>query len=257
MNTMKMTMLMGCLAVSISAGAQCGPVPPPPGLSYIFALDIDNDGYAPFDIGYYIDFVERPLMEDYFNVSSSGYNFVYYNGDNETVTMPIYTNVVLNENGYINFEYTGSGPLFVPQPPCYWPPPQGSGLILRAMPFDGDYDNDGVLNADEDANGNINLMDDDSDGDGIIDLADASTLAVHSVDMNNVSISPNPVTGGVISIESDEVISDISIYDSTGKKVIEVQGESKRVNVEMLQKGIYFIKFNSQMRSIFKKIAIN
>lgn len=39
----------------IFANAQCV-TPPLAGIDYIFAVDVDNDGFAPFDIGYYIEF---------------------------------------------------------------------------------------------------------------------------------------------------------------------------------------------------------
>ena len=35
------------------AGAQCGTMPPP-GLTPRCSVDLDNNGFAPFDIGYYV-----------------------------------------------------------------------------------------------------------------------------------------------------------------------------------------------------------
>ena len=237
--------------------AQCGS-PPPPGTSPIYAVDMDNDGFAPFDIAYYIEYVDRPLMENYFNVSSSGYNFVYYNVNNEIITAPSYTNVILNESGYMNFEYTGSGPLFVAQPPCYYPPPQDSGITLNPMPFDGDYDNDGILNVDEDTNGNLNLMDDDSDGDGQINLTDTSNiLSVVPYTLAGISVYPNPVTNSFLHIDSTQEITYLTVHDISGRKVLQFDSPAKTLNVNTLQKGTYLVRISSEGNTVVRQIIVN
>ena len=244
-----------CLA---QANAQCT-TPPPPGYNNVYALDTDNDGYATFDIQYYIDYIDRPLQESIYGVSSSGYNFVFRDG-NYNLAPLMYTSATTIDPAYptITQEYTGSGPTFDPLPPCYWPIPGGSVLDLIVVPFDQDFDNDGILNVDEDTNHNGNLMDDDDDHDGIINFRDAvNNLGIATTTTLSLNTYPNPVTNGVVSFQSNALITDVTIYDVSGKQLSENKIQSNTIHVDTLAAGIYFLKFQSEKGPILKKIIIN
>ena len=241
----------------LQANSQCG-TPPPIGLSPVYGLDTDNDGYAVFDIQYYIDYIDRPMQESIYGVSSSGYNFVFRDGNNNLAPL-MYTSVTINNfpYPYISQEYTGSGPTFDPLPPCYWPIPGSSVLSLIVVPFDQDFDNDGILNVDEDTNHNGNLMDDDDDHDGLINLRDASnTLAVSNITNVTLSIVPNPITNGILTFESSISIDTVTIYDLSGKQLYQSQNISNSVQVNTLASGIYFCKFQSGNNTLYRKIII-
>jgi hypothetical protein len=246
-----------CLAINVNA--QCGGTPPPPGYNPVYGLDTDNDGFALFDIQYYVDYIDRPEMESYFGVSSSGYDATFYA---DMADQPfLYTNTSQNQYCGLGYQYNGSGPEFSPQPPCYWPVEfyfGSRGLLLITVPFDGDFDNDGILNIDEDTNFNRNLMDDDDDHDGIINLKDAvNNLGLHDNLNLLLSVYPNPVTHGIVMFESNTTITAVSIYDLSGKQLSETKINTNSIDVDTLATGIYFLKFQSENGSVYKRIAIN
>jgi hypothetical protein len=246
------------LLFGIKANAQCNGPFPPPGINYVYGLDTDNDGFAIFDIQYFIDHTDRPHLESYFGITSSGYNAIYRN--HFGVIQPLlYTNTVQNEECGIEYQYSGSGTEFAEQPPCYWPVfiYLSSGLILITVPFNGDEDNDGILNKDEDTNNNQNLMDDDDDNDGVINLKDATNnLATVENTSIALSIYPNPVTNGFLTFESNVAITTVIIYDLIGKRIAENKINSNTIHVDALAAGMYFVRFQSDNGSVTKKITI-
>lgn len=235
--------------------AQCVP-PPPLGAGSIYSLDMDNDGFAVFDVGYYIDYIERPARESEYLVSSSGYDFVFYNSNN--VLSPLmYSNIVLGEWCTVNYEYSGTGPTFEPQPPCYFQVQPNISVQLIAVPYNGDDDGDGILNVDEDANHNSNLMDDDDDNDGIINLKDnVNNLAAIAFNEPQFTVVINPVNNGILTFESNMTISSVIVYDLNGKEVSENKIYSNLLTVDKLSSGMYIFKFQSQGMTIIKKVLI-
>lgn len=257
MKTKLLVLFVFCFG--LQASSQCSGPPPPMGLSPVYGLDYDNDGYAVFDMQYYIDYIDRPLQESIYGVSSSGYNFVFRDA-NYNLAPLLYTSATVVGDPYptITQEYTGSGPTFDPFPPCYRPIIGFSIMALTVVPYNQDMDNDGILNIDEDANHNGNLMDDDDDQDGIINLKDAvNNLGTATSSAVSLTIYPNPVTNGVISFESNVLITAISIYDLSGKQLSENKMHSNAINVSMLASGIYFLKFQSEQGAVFRKIVIS
>lgn len=250
-------LLIFALVFSIGANAQCGPTLPPPGFFVVYGLDTDNDGYAVFDMQYYIDYIDRPRLESFFGISSSAYNAIFRS---QGFVQPLlYTNTVPNQECAIEYIYSGSGPEFQEQPPCYYPlfVYLGTGLYLITVPFDGDDDNDGISNRDEDANNNLNLMDDDDDSDGIINLKDATNnLATVQHTTINLNVYPNPITKGVLTFDCNVVIAAITLYDITGKQVLESKVNATSLAVDTLTPGIYFVKFQAENGNVFKKIAV-
>ncbi len=254
---MKIKLLFLFLIVCIAkSNSQCQGPPPPAGIDYVYALDTDNDGYATFDMDYYITYVERPRLENIYGISSSGYNFTF-----QAIFGPVlplqYTNVTANENHYVVANYSGSGPTFQPQPPCYWPLYLAINVFLIPVPSDLDMDQDGITNADEDTNNNLNLMDDDDDNDGEINLKDAvNNLSLTDVRNISLTVYPNPVANGILTFESNVLISAVSIYDLSGKMVAQPEIQSKTVNIDTLANGIYLVKFVSENGLTYSKIAI-
>lgn len=255
---MKIKLLFLLTLCSVISGyAQCGNTPPPPGINPIYAVDTDNDGHATFDFEYYITNIHRVFLEGLYGFTSAGYDFSVRN--NNFVTLPMqYTNTTTNEQPYLIAYYNGNGPTYGPLPPCYWPAVIGDNLVLVPVPYNQDMDGDGILNVDEDTNRNINLMDDDDDHDGIINLKDASnTLSLQENSTINISIYPNPITNGVLTFESDKVITKVALYDLSGKELVQSKISSNVVTVDTLAAGIYFVKFQSEGGSTFRKVVIN
>ena len=258
---MKTKLLLACSLLYINfATAQCGGngVPPPPGLNDVYALDTDNDGYATFDIAYYITNVDRPKQEGIYGVSSAGYDFIFQNLTGTILPLQ-YTNTTnYQENCFIAHIYSGSGPTFDPQPPCFWPVYDGTPLRLVTVSSTLDMDGDGILNVDEDSNRNTNLMDDDDDQDGIINLKDTQNLlAVAEVNTHNLSIYPNPVTQGNLTFDSDVEITKITLFDISGKDLGALPFFANTIALDTLASGIYFLKFHSENNSAIRKIVIS
>ena len=253
---MKYTLLFFSAFITMQSDAQCN-LPPPPGVNPIYSVDMNNDGYTSFDIAYYINYVERPNIEEIYGVSSSAYDFVFYNGFNNAIPELLYTNLQFEEYGAIHYDYTGSGQMFSPVAPCYWPVLSEGGIRLVAVPFDGDTDNDGILNVNEDANGNLNLMDDDIDNDGTINLFDpAGSLVLNDDSYFDVKVYPNPVSNGFLTIESDADIVDVTVYDISGRQIFKII-DPVIMRLNMLDAGSYVFKFRSGNKSLCKRIIID
>jgi hypothetical protein len=85
-----------------------------------------------------------------------------------------------------------------------------------------------------------------------------------SVDDDSVSsqfsVFPTVITNGVfnwsVSEEVDKSNINLTIYNTAGQLVKELQNPSSEVNVSKLSGGLYFVKINSDLGSVTKKIII-
>jgi serine protease AprX len=70
-----------------------------------------------------------------------------------------------------------------------------------------------------------------------------------------ISIYPNPVANSLnFAVSNSIVLSDVSIYDVTGKQVISSKDlSSNSIDVSRLQSGVYFAKFASEDKTVTKK----
>ena len=82
--------------------------------------------------------------------------------------------------------------------------------------------------------------------------------AIDNLELNDLSIFPNP-TSSFLTIRSNKLISPISIYDITGKLVLQNKGNSNEIilDISNLNSGLYFIKSNSQNSSIRKRFIVS
>ncbi|MCU0370600.1 MAG: carboxypeptidase regulatory-like domain-containing protein [Bacteroidales bacterium] len=85
---------------------------------------------------------------------------------------------------------------------------------------------------------------------------------VGGIDNNEVSqmvqVFPNPAHNGFIYFKSDIPVTEMKLYDLSGKEVC-LPGNDitwKKINIEQLDPGIYFIWFNTDKGAGLKKIAI-
>lgn len=270
-------------------------VPPPRGLNPWYALDMDNDGSAPFDIAYFIT-MERAEMEADFGQSLSGYDIWVTAEDNVPYTpvSPIYNSLSAQQVVYLTFAYNGNGPVFQDVNLNGWLLPLEffNGIQLNAIPFDGDFDNDGISNADEDLNGNLVLSDDhngnmhfpnfmnpDDDGDGTPTIEEDyngnGNLLDDDVNQNNIPdyldpgvnlsaevfeaesfvIYPNPASDKVNISVPGKTIS-VAVYDANGRLVLQHSQVAGPVEVSQLPAGSYFVKITDGQVHSVKKIII-
>ena len=82
--------------------------------------------------------------------------------------------------------------------------------------------------------------------------------AIDNLELNDLSIFPNP-TSSFLTIRSNKLISPISIYDITGKLVLQNKRNSNEIilDISNLNSGLYFIKSNSQNSSIRKRFIVS
>ncbi|MCD1117939.1 T9SS type A sorting domain-containing protein [Chryseobacterium turcicum] len=77
------------------------------------------------------------------------------------------------------------------------------------------------------------------------------TLSVSDAVKQNFKIYPNPASNFVI-IETQDTIKDINIYSISGQKVINTQ--NKKINIQSLQSGIYFVEIKTEKSVTTHKI---
>lgn len=84
-------------------------------------------------------------------------------------------------------------------------------------------------------------------GNGFVYGQDNSVLSTENFSggASNITIYPNP-TNGLITIESEEPIKIMAIYNLTGQLIISKQNVTNEnfINIENLENGIYFLKIN-------------
>ena len=82
--------------------------------------------------------------------------------------------------------------------------------------------------------------------------------AIDNLELNDLSIFPNP-TSSFLTIRSNKLISPISIYDKTGKLVLQNKVNSNEIilDISNLNSGLYFIKSNSQNSSKIRRFIVN
>jgi len=79
--------------------------------------------------------------------------------------------------------------------------------------------------------------------------------------LSKFSVFPTVITSGIfnwsVSEEVDKSNINLTIYNIAGQLVKEVQGPNSEVNVSKLSSGLYFVKINSDLGSVIKKIIKN
>ena len=89
-------------------------------------------------------------------------------------------------------------------------------------------------------------------------VVEGSTLGVEDRDLSNLKIYPNP-TQGIIKISTTENIigETMTIFDVTGKKVLNDKLLTNTIDVSILQSGFYILRLESQGRFIERKFIKN
>jgi hypothetical protein len=292
----KVLLIAFILLACLKAHAQNPPAPN--GCNVFFVIDADNDGVAQFNIQWYLDNSAMPLAETAANADLSGYTpYMYpseadYGAHTNVITGPIYSNITNPQHCYVDYVYNGNGPVFTNN--GFFMLEHLACEILEAIPFDGDYDNDGISNIDEDNNGNgilnddhtfgdyLDFMNPDDDGDGVPTIEEdydgngnpldddtnnkgipdcreaAVALYVSVYNAAAFTLFPNP-SNGTVNIDfgnTPKANTTLFICDVTGKQVMIFSGLSQTLNVSGLQTGIYVLKLQSERNTIIKKLLV-
>jgi|GEM_PF-4259651 len=285
--------IVSLLLLSASHGFSQSSVPPPLGTSPWYAIDVDNDGSAPFDIAIFVSAVWAANLEAFSGQSLAGYD-LWANTESEVPLSPIYYNISAGQIVGVTAEYNGNGPVFQSVPVAGWPMPLEFFRFetLNAIPFDGDADNDGITNQDEDLNGNFvlnddnngdvyfpnflnpdddgdgtptieedyngngNPLDDDTTGNGIPDYLDPSvTLAAAKFAVRSFVLFPNPASDRLTVFVPNGKAGSAVIFDATGRIVLAADAVNS-IDVSRLSAGNYLVKITCDGEQSIQKLIV-
>lgn len=270
------------------------PIPPPPGGNFFYAIDLDNDGYATFDINYCITtFINKRATTLGFDIS--GYNRTLFRNNtdatnNTNVIGTSYINEVINSQTCpLKLTYSGTGPSYDQATLDY----HFGSIFLTTVKTNLDADNDSVLNQFEDLNNDTNLHNEDTDLDGIINFKDAdddgdgvltinedynlngspldddtntngipdyldNTVFLNSESFTTereVKLFPNPVQTYLTISTSYSDYQSVEILDITGKVFASKNEYVSNLDFSEFNSGIYFVKINWVDKSMIYKIV--
>lgn len=192
--------------------------PQPPGCRVLTVADVDNDGFATFDLdAYFIQFRIDALSVDT-GYDLSGYIFEFYpseidynQGTNLIMNSP-YTNVVSYEQTcFMKFIYSGTGPFYNPDDLAYF----FTCHKLETTP----------------------------------------ALTTTNQTQNLFQVYPNPVSDLLHIKTSNEANFLITIFELNGRLLMEKQN-TPTIDLSMLQNGIYLLNITSKGKKFTQKIMV-
>lgn len=77
-----------------------------------------------------------------------------------------------------------------------------------------------------------------------------ATLGVDDFEQDRIAFYPNPA-GSTFSIQSDDEIRLVTLYDTTGKQIIAFKNQKESIDVSSLPSGIYFAEIKNGDNEIF------
>ena len=88
-------------------------------------------------------------------------------------------------------------------------------------------------------------------------LAEGTTAGVDTVEIEGLSIYPNPVSGSVLNIASkNNAEKTVAIYNTLGAQVVNTKVNNGTVNVSDLTAGIYIVKITEEGKTSTKKLVV-
>lgn len=88
-------------------------------------------------------------------------------------------------------------------------------------------------------------------------LADFTTLQTQDNEIAGLRIYPNPVSNGVLHVESHlNMEKTISLFDVLGKEIIKTTTSNNTINIANLNSGIYFVKITEGEKTATKKLVV-
>lgn len=293
---MKKTLLLLTLLFSLNSvmAQQQQTPPPPPGVNFFYVIDLDNDGYATFDINYYLNVVltnkSTALGYDLSGYSLSLFPTQVDFTNNTNVIGNTYINQTINsQECFVKLTYSGTGTSYSQSNLDY----HFGSVFLTTVKSNLDADNDSILNQFEDLNNDTNLHNEDTDSDGVFNFRDAdddgdgmltinedynlsgspldddintngipdyldNTVFMSSesfISAKDIKFYPNPVKDYLTISTLNSDYQSVEILDLTGK-ILAVKNENASVlDFSVLESGMYIVKINWMDKSINFKIV--
>ncbi|NBW28346.1 MAG: T9SS C-terminal target domain-containing protein [Flavobacteriaceae bacterium] len=88
-------------------------------------------------------------------------------------------------------------------------------------------------------------------------LADFTTLQTQDNEIAGLRVYPNPISNGVLHVESHlNMEKTISLFDVLGKEIIKTTTSNNTINIANLNSGIYFVKITEGEKTATKKLVV-
>ena len=86
---------------------------------------------------------------------------------------------------------------------------------------------------------------------------DQSTASSNTNNISGLKLYPNPVTGNMLNITSDNNYEKlVAIYDVLGKQVVNTVTKNGTVNVSNLNSGVYIVKITEEGKTATRKLVV-
>lgn len=88
-------------------------------------------------------------------------------------------------------------------------------------------------------------------------VTNLAALSVASNEIAGFAMYPNPISGGVLNITSDNNIDkQVAIYDMLGKQVVNTMTSNNAVNISELTSGVYLVKITEEGKTATRKLVV-
>ena len=84
-----------------------------------------------------------------------------------------------------------------------------------------------------------------------------NSLSSPNFNLDEITLFPNPTNSGEIFIKGSFSIDKIEVINVLGKLVIEINNSPSKLNINTLNKGIYFLRIHSGNTITIKKVVFN
>jgi hypothetical protein len=85
---------------------------------------------------------------------------------------------------------------------------------------------------------------------------DNTNTSIAEIDLFKVEIFPNP-SNKLINIQSDEVIKLLTVFDLSGKKLLQTSENTNQIDVTNFKSGVYLLVIETKKGTVTKKIIKN
>jgi hypothetical protein len=80
---------------------------------------------------------------------------------------------------------------------------------------------------------------------------------IQNIEDESIQIAPNPTNGAITIVGLDQEITNISLFDLNGKKVLEKEHDNRNMNLIGLSEGVYFLVIYVKGKTISKKVVLS
>lgn len=206
-------------------------------------VTIDNVDYIPADYGY---FPTLDLLED---------NNGYFIGFATPFEIHCGSEIISFQTNPYGFFIDQNNMICLPEMLCQDDPVNGPCGIIHGRHSEM-YLGIGTLityEITENPNESFSLEINNTEGNRA--LYSSELLSNPEFKLKNITIFPNPTTNTLFITSENLQIEQLSVFNPSGQKVMELEEVTTEIDVSSLQNGIYFLKLTSEEGTIIKKFV--